>query len=180
MGERGQEPRETDRNVQQQHAQWGFDLLRTMRFSRHGFREKPAHSARTSSHKTAIAQTAAIHCSLSFASSLIKLSVHNSVYISYRYRRDTGHFGRAYSTFGRDSDLGHSCSRMRGSPELRFSAHRTVPMGQLRTTGSKHPFSPIRPDRKSRIGAILFILSYLPVYPSVLSVRSAPSCQATS
>jgi hypothetical protein len=150
MSERGQEPRETDRNVQQQHAQWGFDLLRTMRFSRHGFREKPAHSARNSSHKRAIAQTAAIHCSLSFASSLIKLSVHNSVYISYRYRRDTGHFGRAYSTFGRDSDFGHSCSRTRGSPELRFQRIAQLQWGQLRKMGSKHPFSPIRPDRKSK------------------------------
>jgi hypothetical protein len=156
MGERGQEPRETDRNVQQQHAQWGFDLLRTMRFSRHGFREKPAHSARNSSHKRAIAQTAAIHCSLSFASSLIKLSVHNSVYISYRYRRDTGHFGRAYSTFGRDSDLGHSCSRTRGSPELRFSAHRTAPKGSTPQNGFKILFLPFVRIGSLRIGAILF------------------------
>jgi hypothetical protein len=98
-GERGQEPRETDRNVQQQHAQWGFDLLRTMRFSRMGYAKSPLIRQETRHTSEQIAQTAAIHCSLSFASSLIKLSVHNSVYISYRYRRDTDHFGRAYSTF---------------------------------------------------------------------------------
>ena len=149
MGERGQEPRETDRNVQQQHAQWGFDLLRTMRFSRHGFREKPAHSARNSSHKRAIAQTAAIHCSLSFASSLIKLRVHNSVYISYRtagtrvisaerIRRSDG--TRIWIIAAIERVARQNCDFQRIAQLL---------WGQLRNTGSKHPFSPIRPDRKS-------------------------------
>ena len=67
-----------------------------------------------------------------FAGSLIKLSGHNSVYISCRCRRDTGHFGREYPTPGSDSDLGHSWTKTRGLPELRFSAPRTAPMGSTR------------------------------------------------
>src|ERR1700738_1608030 len=64
-----------------------------------------------------------------FVCCLIKLRVHNSVYISCHCRRDTGHFGQAYSTLGSDSDLGHSWTKTHGLPELRFSAHRTAPMG---------------------------------------------------
>ena len=95
-------------------------LVRTIRFGCHELPEERAYSAGNSSRNRAIAQTAAIHRSLSFASNLIKLNVHNSVYISCRYRRGTGHFGREYPTLGSDSDWGHSATKTRGLPELRF------------------------------------------------------------